>query len=103
MEKAMENWDRVKESWTEPSEESSGDRLGVCEVETPEFHEELCLFCLHMSSTFDENMAHMETCLSIPAQETQGIEPIAVVRCLNSGQIYLAATNVYLAASNAAR
>ncbi|KAI1029616.1 hypothetical protein LB503_008129 [Fusarium chuoi] len=86
MEKAIENWDRVKESWTEPSEESTGDRLEVFEVETPEFHEELCLFCRHTSSTFDENMAHMKTChsLRIPAQETQGIEPITVVRCLNS-------------------
>ncbi|KAF5634940.1 transcription factor [Fusarium sp. NRRL 25303] len=86
MEKAMENWDRVKEIWKEPLKEITSDGPEVCEVETPEFREELCLFCRHTSSTFDENMAHMKTyhSFTFPAQETQGIEPIAVLRCLHS-------------------
>ncbi|KAF5697783.1 transcription factor [Fusarium globosum] len=86
MEKAMENWDRVKESWDEPSEESTGDWSEVCEVETPEFNEELCLFCRHTSSNFDNNMAHMKAChgFTIPTQKSQDIEPISFVRCLHS-------------------
>ncbi|KAG5746800.1 hypothetical protein H9Q69_010345 [Fusarium xylarioides] len=44
MEKVMENRDRVKESWNRTSDESPGDGSELCEVENPEFHEELCLF-----------------------------------------------------------
>ncbi|KAF5537065.1 TRI15 transcription factor [Fusarium mexicanum] len=86
MEKAMENWDRVKESWTQGSDERPADGSELCEVENIEFHEELCLFCRHTSSTFNENMAHMKTCHSftIPTLEDHGIKPITVVRCLHS-------------------
>ncbi|KAF5245304.1 hypothetical protein FANTH_7426 [Fusarium anthophilum] len=81
MEKAMENWDRVKESWTQGSDETPADGSELCEVENTEFHEELCLFCRHTSSTFDENMAHMKTCHSftIPTLEGHGIKPITVM------------------------
>ncbi|KAF4437766.1 TRI15- transcription factor [Fusarium acutatum] len=86
MERAMENWDRVKESWNETSDESSGDGPELCEVETPEFHEELCLFCRHTSSTFDENMAHMKTCHSftIPTLKDYYIKPVTAVRCFHN-------------------
>ncbi|KAF4500269.1 TRI15- transcription factor [Fusarium agapanthi] len=86
MEKAMENWDRVKESWNQGSDERPAGVSELCEVETPEFHEELCLFCFHTSSTFDENMAHMKTCHSftIPAQKDHDIKTITAVRCLHS-------------------
>ncbi|KAF5635053.1 TRI15 transcription factor [Fusarium sp. NRRL 52700] len=81
MEKAMENWDRVKESWTGCADENSGDGSEICEVETPEFHEELCLFCRHTSPTFDENMTHMKTCHSftIPTLKGHAIEPITAM------------------------
>ncbi|KAF5664543.1 transcription factor [Fusarium denticulatum] len=86
MEKAMENWDRVKESWNKTLEEYPSDRPEICEVETPDFREELCLFCRHTSSTFDENMAHMKTCHSFTIRSMEGhdIKTITVVGCLHS-------------------
>ncbi|KAF4961685.1 hypothetical protein FGADI_48 [Fusarium gaditjirri] len=80
MEKAMENWDRVKELWNEPPEERTGDGLEFYLVEAPEFHEELCLFCRHTSSIFHENMAHMKICHSftIRTLKSHGVQPITV-------------------------
>ncbi|KAK2695470.1 hypothetical protein QWA68_006527 [Fusarium oxysporum] len=85
MEKALENWDCVKEPWNEPSDERPGDESELYQVEAPEFYEELCLFCRHTSSTFDENMAHMKICHSstIPTLKSHGIEPITVARYLH--------------------
>ncbi|SCO77318.1 related to TRI15-putative transcription factor [Fusarium oxysporum] len=75
----------IKESWNEPSDERPGDESELYQVEAPEFLEELCLFCRHRSSTFDENIAHMKTCHSstIPTLKSHGIEPITVARYLH--------------------
>ncbi|KAG7414463.1 hypothetical protein Forpe1208_v007322 [Fusarium oxysporum f. sp. rapae] len=35
MEKAMEHWDRVKESWNDPSDERPGDGSELYQVEAP--------------------------------------------------------------------
>jgi hypothetical protein len=81
----MENWERAKESWNELRDTKSGDELESDQAEFPEFHEELCLFCRHMSLSFDENMAHMKSCHSftIPNLDSRVTEPKTVVRYLH--------------------
>ncbi|KAM0352515.1 hypothetical protein ACHAPU_002183 [Fusarium lateritium] len=51
------------------------------EEDTPDFDPEACLFCHHLSSSFDENLSHMNAChsFSIPYAQHLIVEPEVLI------------------------